>query len=250
MKKILLFVYFSGFVIFGIAQVNDSTSVRIRNVVKFLPINLQFNSVAFEFERMINIKNSVSLEIGLPSQKSIVGKYGINANSDLKTAGFGTTTLRAAYRHYTGKQKLPKGFYLEPYIKYQQIKGNASIEGVNDAEIPYAGTSDFKFNTLNMGCQLGVQFLIAKKVSIDLFFMGLEGGFLTGNIKTTPSLSTQYDPIILSVLNEVIAQNIASLPSFIKNKLSVNQTDTQVIVKANNIPYPWFRGGVSFGIAF
>ena len=52
MKKLLLIFVFSAFTILGIAQVNDSTSFKIRNVVKFLPLNLQFNSVAFEYERM------------------------------------------------------------------------------------------------------------------------------------------------------------------------------------------------------
>ena len=250
MKKLLLIFVFSAFTILGIAQVNDSTSFKIRNVVKFLPLNLQFNSVAFEYERMINVKNSVTLEIGLPSQKSIIGKYGINANSDLKTAEFGTTTLKAAYRHYTGKRKLPKGFYIEPYLKYQKIAGNASIEGINDMDIHYAGKADFKLNTINVGCQLGVQILIAKRVSVDLYFLGLEGGYLSGNITTTPSISDQYDPIVLSVLNDVITQNITNLPSFVKNKISVKQTDNQVIVKANNIPYPFYRGGISIGFAF
>ena len=250
MKKIFLFVFFSGFTLFGIAQVGDSTAFQLKNVVKFLPLNLPFHNVSFEYERMINPKNSLTLDIGLPFQKSIMGKYGINSNSDLKTAEFGTTAVRGAYRHYTGKQKLPKGFYIEPYLKYQQIKGNASIEGTNSMEIPYAGTSDINLHTLNIGCQLGIQFLIAKRVSVDLFFLGLEGGFLSGNITTTPTSSTQYDPITLAVLKEVITQNIADLPSFVKNKLSVTQTDTQVIVKATSMPYPWFRGGISIGFAF
>ena len=250
MKKLILFIVFSGFTIFGIAQVNDSTSLKIRNVVKFLPLNMLFHSASFEYEHMINAKNSLTLEVGLPSQKSIIGHYGINANSDLKTAGFGTAALKAAYRHYAGKRRLPKGFYIEPYLKYQQIKGNASIAGVNDMQIPYAGTSDLKLNTINLGCQLGVQFLIAKRVSLDLYFLGLEGGYLSGHVNTTPSISTQYDPVELSILDEVISQNIGNLPSFVRNKISVRQTDNQIIVKANNIPYPWYRGGVSIGFTF
>jgi len=250
MKKLILIIAFSGFTLFGMAQVSDSTTFRPRNVVKFLPLNLQFNSVAFEYERMINFKNSLTLEIGLPSQKSIIGKYGINSNSDLKSAEFGTTTIMAAYRHYTGKRKLPKGFYIAPYLKYQQLTGRAGITGVNDQSIPYAGNIDFKLNTINLGCQLGVQVLIAKRVSIDLYFLGLEGGYLSGNITTTPSLTGQSQAVALGVLNDVISQNISKLPSFAKNKISVTETTTQVIVKADNIPYPWFRGGISIGFAF
>jgi hypothetical protein len=247
MNKLPLLVVLCVCVLFGFAQDHDTTVLQRKNVVKFLPATLPFHSVSFEYERMINNKNSIALQIGLPNQKSIMGKYGIDANSDLKTAEFGTTTIRAAYRHYTGKKKLPKGFYIEPYLKYHHFKANASIEGVNDQQISYAGTSDVKLNSLNMGCQLGVQFLIVKRVTLDLYFLGLEGGFLNGNIITTP---TPNDAITLSAIKEVIDQKIADLPSFIGNKLTSTQTENQVIVNANSTPYPMIRGGISIGIAF
>ena len=228
-------------------KIRDSTFLQQKNVVKFLPFTLPFNAVSFEYERMINNKNSLAFQIGIPDQKSIMGKYGINSDSELKSLEFGTTTLRAAYRHYTGKKRLPKGFYLEPYLKYQHFKGKASIEGVNDLQISYAGASEVKLHSLNMGCQFGVQFLIAKLVAVDLYFLGVEGGFLSGNVATTP---IPNDIIVLSTIKEVIDQNIADLPSFIGKKLTSIQTDNQVIVKAKSIPYPMIRGGISFGIVF
>jgi hypothetical protein len=186
MSKFLLFVVLSGCAVYGFAQDHESTVLQRENVVKFLPLSLPFHSVSFEFERMINPKNSLIFQIALPNQKSVIGKYGIDANSDLKTAKFGITTIRGAYRHYTGNQKLPKGFYIEPYLKYQQIKGEGSIEGVRN-QVPYAGRSDVRFSSINIGCQLGVQFLIAKRVSLDFYFFGLEGGLLSGNITTRPT---------------------------------------------------------------
>ena len=235
----------------GSAQVVESNEHSVKNVVKFLPATLPFNSVSFEYERMLNPKNALTLQIGFPRQQSVIGKYGITGNSDVKTAEFGTTILRAAYRHYTGKKRLPKGFYIEPYLKYQHIKGDATIEGVDDQDIPYAGSSEIKLNTINMGCQFGVQFLIAKRVSLDLYFLGLEGGILSGHVDTTPTSSnTAYDPIILSVIKGVIEQKIADLPSSIGKRLTVTQTQSQVNVKASSTPYPWIRGGFSIGFAF
>ena len=250
MKKIFIFIFLCGFALSGFSQNQDSTVISRRNVVKFLPINVPFQSLSFEYERMINGKNSWTLGIGLPNQKSLIGKYGIDAGSDLKSVDLGTMHLRAAYRHYTGKKKLPKGFYLEPYLKYQHIKGNGNIAGVNDYDVAYDGKSTVSFNTFNFGCQMGLQFLIAKRVALDFYFMGLEGGFLNGNITTTPTSNTGYDPVVLIVLKDEIEQKIADLPSFLRDKLSVSQTDNQINVKASSIPYPWFRGGISIGIAF
>ena len=250
MKKIILFFLVSGYALSGLGQDQISSGYQPKNVVKFLPVTLPFNSVSFEFERMINSKNSVTIQVGLPDRKSIIGKYGINSNSDLKTADFGSTVVRGAYRHYTGKSGLPKGFYLEPYLKYQQLKGRATIAGIDDQGDAYSGKSEIKFSTINTGCQLGYQFLIVKRVSVDFYFLGLEAGMFNGNIVTTPTSYTEYDPIILSALRNVIDQNIAKAPGFIRTKLSTSQTSSQVIVKAANAVYPWFRGGISVGIAF
>ena len=250
MRNILLFVFFCGNGLFALAQNQNSNELHLKNVLKFQPFNLPFNAFSFEYERMINGKNSVAIQIGIPNQQSIMGKYGITANSDLKTAAFGSAIIRGAYRHYTGKSGLPKGFYIEPYLKYQHLKGEASIAGVDDSGDPYSGKSDINFRTVNAGCQLGLQFLIAKRVSLDFYFLGLEGGLLSGNIATTPTSYTEYNPFILAVIKNVIDQNIAQAPAIIRNKITTTQTPTQIKINANNALYPWIRGGISVGFAF
>jgi hypothetical protein len=250
MKKIILFIFILGFTPLLFGQNNDLSSISKCNVLKFLPVNLYFHTVSFEYERMINPRNSITFQVGLPITKSVMGKYGITANSDLKRAEFGTSTLRGAFRHYTGRQMLPKGFYFEPYLNYHQIRGDARIAGLYDQGIEYAGASAIKLNSVNIGCQFGFQFLIAKRVSLDLYLLGFEGGFLRGDIITKSAMADPYDPLILTVIKQVIDQNISELPSPISNKLSVYQIDNGIVIKATNAPYPWFRGGISIGFAF
>jgi len=246
MKKLLVFVVFAGWAVLGSGQVQSSNMPESKNVVKFLPANLFFQSISFEYERMINAKNSLTLGIGLPNKKSLIGKYGIDAGSDLKTAALGTMHVRAAYRHYTHNQMLPQGFYIEPNLKYQHITGNASITGVDDlTDQSFSGNLEMKLNAVNLGFQLGYQFLIAKRVSLDLYFAGLEAGFLSGNVTSTSNIPS--DAINIKSENE---DAIADMPSFIGNKLTVTQSGNNVNVKAKSIPYPWFRGGISFGFAF
>ncbi len=246
MKKILVFVVLSGWALLGLAQDQKSSTLERKNVVKFLPINLPFQSISFEYERMINAKNSFTLGVGLPNQKSLIGKYGIKDDKKLKTAELGTMHIRAAYRHYFGKRMLPKGFYIEPYLKYQDIKGMASIEGKVDQNVPYKGDIDVKLNTMNLGFQLGTQFLIAKRVSLDFYSLGLEAGLLSGNVTATSDQIADADNIKAD-----IEDAIADLPSFIGDKLTVTQpSGTKVNIKASSVPYPWLRCGISIGIAF
>ena len=250
MKKLFVLVFLMSWVSFVIAQDEEPITVERNNVIKFLPANIPFQTISFEYERMVNANNSLTLGIGLPNQKSIMGKYGLDNSSDFKTAEFGTMFIRAAYRHYSGYQMLPKGFYIEPYLKYQNIKGNGSFTGsIDQTNGSYKGTLDLNLNTINIGFQLGAQFLIAKRITLDLYFLGLEAGILNGDVNATSDQLA--DPYAIN-LKADIEKAIHNLPSFIGDKLKVNQSaDKKTInVNANNIPYPWLRGGISIGIAF
>jgi len=246
MKKLLAFVLLASWASFVFAQDKDSIMNERKNVVKFLPVNLSFHSISFEYERMINNKNAITLGIGLPNQKSIDGKYGIDANSDFKNVEFGTMHLRAAYRHYTGKGMLPKGFYIEPYLKYQHIKGASDISGVDDqTNVSYSGSINAKLNSINLGFQLGTQFLIAKRITLDLYFLGLEAGFLSGNIT-----GIAPNPQSANIIKTKLQQEISNWPSSVGNKFDITQSGNQVNAKISNALYPWIRGGVSIGFAF
>jgi len=246
MKKLFVLVFLACWVSFGFAQDEDSLTIERNNVVKFLPVNLPFQSISFEYERMINPSNYLTLGIGIPNQKSLIGKYGMDVNSELKTAELGTMHIRAAYRHYTGQRMLPKGFYIEPYLKYQKITGNGSVENT-DFDNTYKGKFDVNLNSMNLGFQLGAQFLIAKRITVDFYFLGLEVGFLSGDVTAISDQLADADN-----LKADIEKNIADLPSFIGDKLTVTQSadKKQINVNADHVPYPWFRGGISIGIAF
>jgi len=245
MKKLLILVVLAGCALLGFSQ-DENTGARDRkNVVKFLPVNLIFQSISFEYERMVNAKNSVILGVGLPNQKSIIGKYGIEAGSELKTAELGTMHIRAAYRHYTGKSMLPRGFYIEPYLKYQKITGKATAAFTDDQNNAYDAGMDANLNTMNIGFQLGTQFLIAKRISLDFYFLGLEAGFLNGSVTGEAPNET-----FAANLKTEMDKSVADLPSFIGDKLTVTQSGNQVNVKASNAPLLMYRGGISIGIAF
>lgn len=246
MKKLLIFLFLAGWAYLGMAQGHDSLIIERKTVVKFLPVNLPFESYSFEVERMINSRNAVTLGFGIPSNQSLIGKYGMDASSDLKEAKVGTMHIRAAYRHYTGKSGLPKGFYIEPFLKYQHINGSGkALYTVDQTNTNYTADLTAKLNTFNAGFQMGVQFLIAKRVTLDLYFLGLEGGFISGNVnaKVVPSDN------VPDMKNE-IEKSINDLPGFLRKKLEVTNTSDAVNVKASSIAYPWFRSGISIGIAF
>jgi hypothetical protein len=245
MKKLISLVVVV-FVVMGVyGQTKDSVSHDRKYVVKYMAANYVFNSYSFEIERMLNGKNALTLGFGFPASRSIMGKYGIVEDPEhLTDATFSSSHIRVAYRHYAGKSMLPKGFYVEPYLKYQQVKADATTHIDNDG---VSSPADLKadLHSFNAGFQMGAQFLIAKRVAIDFYFLGLEGGFLSGNLTGTPN-----DPSNIDNMRQEIEDGINDSPGFIKNKVTVTNNSTSVIVKASNVPYPWLRGGINIGIAF
>ena len=213
-----------------------------------------FNSLSFEYERKFTQKSSFILGVGFPSNKSF--PFMMNDNSPgsdkITNDSFSTMSIRAAYRHYSGHKIQPCGFYFSPYLKYQKITASADNQTTGpDPANPnlnkqYLQKYSIDANTINFGIQWGVQFLIAKRVAVDFYFLGLEAGLL--NITATVK---SPDIIMINALESNVRDNVTQLPSFLSDKIAVKRNGTdQVNVTGSSIPYPWLRSGISFGIAF
>ena len=221
-----------------------------KNAVKILPLSLPLNSAVFEYERMLNEKNAVEFGIGLPLKRTFVNKFGMSWSEDenISNDKLDIFSLRAAYRHYTGKSMLPKGFYIAPYIRYQNI--SASADNVRTIEDDLGNSSynedyDAKIHTIGAGCQLGYQFLISKTITLDLFFFGLEAGL--GKVDADIYIS---DPEQVDDIYNDVSDAINDFPSMWGNKIDVTSDNDNVYIKGKNLFYPMYRGGISLGIAF
>jgi hypothetical protein len=220
-----------------------------KNAVKVLPVSLPLNSVVFEYERMLNEKNAVEFGIGLPVERTFVDKFGmdLNEDDDISNDKLGIFSFRAAYRHYTGKSMLPKGFYIAPYIRYLGVSGSFDMETVEDEpeSSSFNENYDVKINTFGAGCQLGYQFLISKTVTLDLFFFGLEAGL--GEIDANIYIS---DPEQVGDTYNDIKDAINDLPAVWGDKIDVSSGSSKVSVNGKKLFYPMYRGGISLGIVF
>ena len=221
-----------------------------KNAVKILPLSLPLNSAVLEYEYMLNEKNAVEFGIGIPIQRAFVNKFGMDWSEDenISNDDLGIFSLRAAYRHYTGKSGLPKGFYIAPYIRYQGISASADNRRTVDEDFgsfTYDENYDVKIHNMGAGLQLGYQFLISETITLDLFFFGLEAGM--GNVDANIYISEQDQ--VDDIYNDVM-DVINDLPSMWGDKIDVSAGNNNVSIKGNNIIYPMYRGGISLGIAF
>ena len=255
MKAFSIFLMLCLFFISAIAQDVPNTADTIphghKNVVKFLPINLAFNSLSFELERKFSPKSSIILGIGIPTPKPFASKFNLSSPDNVITKDeFGSMAIRVAYRHYSGHHVQPVGFYYSPYLKYQKFTSKANNyrtdnSGLNGATQHYNENYEVDANTMSFGFQIGWQFLIAKTVAIDFYPLGFEGGI--GNVTATV---TTTDTNLIQKVYDNVQQNINDLPSVLKGKITTSMNSNQVKVKGSSIPFPMLRSGLSIGIAF
>jgi hypothetical protein len=252
MKATTLFLFFLLFSISAIAQemsaIKDTVPKVHKNVIKFLPVNLAFNSTSFEYERKFSAKNSFILGVGIPSEKSFINKFSSNADpNDFRDDLLSTMAVRAAFRHYTGHHTQAAGFYISPYLKYQTFSMSGKSSQTTDLGINFSEDIKMDGNTMSAGLQFGAQLMIAKRVCIDFYFLGIEAGLANFDAKVT---SSNPDQTVMNEMKKNVDDFINDLPTFIGDKLTTSQTGSTIGLKGSSLPFPWYRGGISIGFAF
>ena len=251
MRTRILFLFLSCLSLGSFGQdtaVNsDTVPSERKNSLKFLPVSLAFNSVAFEYERKVNKNHSLVLGVGIPSSKPYPGMYKLdNPENNITDDQLSTMSLRLEYRKYRHQNFQPRGFYTSPYLKYQKVTTSAMNLVTPDMGTSYNEKIDMNAKTFGLGFQMGYQWMIAKRVTIDFYFLGFEVGLATLDATVTSPNGEEIDEIYNQVLDQ-----INQMPSFWGDKFSVTkQGSNQVVVNGSSLPYPWLRSGISIGIAF
>ena len=151
---------------------------RYMNVIRYdLSGGLLFGFgqyIVLGYERMIGHHQSISLNVGragLPKFFSLTTDS-FDISKDIKNTGF---NISIDYRFYLAKENKydpPHGLYIGPYLSYnyfqREITWNKITAG--SAQEPLHTSSDMHIYTI--GAELGYQFVIWKRLAIDLVMIG------------------------------------------------------------------------------
>jgi len=149
----------------------DST-FKYKNNLKFnvSTLILYDNVYFFSYERTINRHQTLSISGGpmnFPKFSSLDIKNA-QFEKESKRSGY---TIGAEYRFYLAKENRyapPHGLYIGPYINYYRFNGARNItftdSSGNQSNAKFSSTIDI----FNVGVQIGYQFVLWKRLSIDL----------------------------------------------------------------------------------
>jgi hypothetical protein len=141
-------------VLFGVIALNNDLKAQDNkeNVLTLSITNLALVTPTLYYERVIGDKTSLQL-----------GAYYTGAKSSgVKFGGLG---IIPEFRFYPGGKGAPRGFYLAPFLKYQNYSISTTVDDL------VVGTYDAKatLTAIGGGLIIGNQFIIGDVVALDLF---------------------------------------------------------------------------------
>ena len=202
---------------------NDSTPEKKnrKNTMKLnltSPMIFGSNNYILGYERTIGNHQSLSINVGTFSLGRLIN---INTdsikglNKDVKSNGM---SISGDYRFYLAKENKynsPHGIYIGPYFAYNSFARNFELEATT-ASFTGNLNADFKFSVTTIGFQLGYQFVIMDRITLDMILFG--PGFSRYNLKA--DLSTSLDPDheaeIFKKINEKLQEKIPGYSLVIK----------------------------------
>lgn len=187
------------------AQLKDSASIkREKDYKNSIKINLTSwilysNGIQLNYERILSPKRSVTLFGGIIQfpMPSVIANSSINFDRDKKKSGF---AIGSEYRFYLAKENkyaAPHGVFLAPFVSFYHFNNERSGRDTINGDYLTLNTS---VNFLNIGGEIGYQFVIKNRFVIDCVMFGPAISSYYFNIKLAGSTSGDPNEQIQAIL--------------------------------------------------
>lgn len=197
MKQIICCAFISFITMTSYSQ--DTTKKTYQNTVKLNitnPLIFGKNVFIFGYERTLKKNRSINFNFGITSLPRLTGIDGdsIGILSINKNSGFHFAT---EYRFYLGKENkhtAPRGVYIAPYYSFNKFNRN-NTWSVNKAVFTGNVNTDLNFRIHTVGVELGYQFVLWDKMTIDMILIGpgISSYKLNASVSTDVSLDIKKE---------------------------------------------------------
>ncbi len=195
------------------AQKGDTTWRRSTIKVDMTSYWLYRNALMFSYERVVKNKpyQTWAITAGIQQFPNIVGTLDdtVAVKRENKASGY---KVGGEYRFYLKKENkygAPRGVYIGPYSTYHHYFNGRSIEVNNNGTLE-TGNLETNLNILNIGVQLGYQFVLNNRWTIDMVFIGPSVSNYAFKTKLDGNFSFDTDDIT----NEVVLGMLDKYPGF------------------------------------
>jgi hypothetical protein len=157
------------------AQENKQAEMK-KNLIKLNLLSLPFSTVSLQYERLFTKHTSLALGMyvipsrGLPNIITSQDSSGI-----LESMVISGYSFTPEFRIYPGKKErhpIPRGFYFAPYYRNTVLTITADFSYTDDASVTRTYAITGSYISWSAGILLGMQWLVAKRLSLDLWILG------------------------------------------------------------------------------
>jgi hypothetical protein len=164
-----------------------------RNVIKINPTPMliwgSVRNLSISYERLINNNMSLSLQLGYLRVPKLTDDTLLNlvAISERSRDGM---NFAFDYRYYPGarnRRPAPDGLYIGAYLSYYGIRFKNHMD-VLYTTVDQNGGLNGKIDVVNLGLELGYQFIFWKRFSLDLLMFGPSVTYMHGYLEISGNL--------------------------------------------------------------
>ncbi|HTS44684.1 MAG TPA: DUF3575 domain-containing protein [Puia sp.] len=183
-------------------------------------------SIHMAYERVLNGKQSISVFGGY-------NEFPININPDITNTSLTYTkkktgySIGAEYRFYLSsenKYKAPRGVYLAAYTSYFNFNSDRTLVH-KDSSGAQSANLNMKITLLNIGGELGYQFVIGKRFIIDAEIFGPSFTYYTFQAKLDGQINGINENETLQAIIEALKEKLPLLNNLSEGK-QVNSSGT------------------------
>lgn len=156
-------------------------------------------------------------------------------------------TLTGEYRMYsTSKYEVaPEGFYFAPFVRYSNIRYNFIGESYSDGTNFFPGVLESKLSGIGIGGQVGIQYKLEDRFTIDWGIIGLGVNFSSLKVKIRSDQPNIDYESFAQIENDDLADEIGLL----RNNISYKADGNSISSKKRKV-LPIIRTLVTFGVRF
>lgn len=229
MKKFILFILvciLSGALSDSYGQKGydfpDSVKYK-KNVIKWniTPFLLwSKRNINISYERVLKPYRSFSINAGYFELPQFTKKLfdSLEIKNTSKRSGF---SVSGDYRFYFKKRNrrmAPDGLYWGVFGSYHYTQFDNTITVVNSPSIQGDLLFGAKLNILGAGLELGYQFIIKERLSIDLIFMGPSLSMYTTKLSLGGDISADEEDEYLQAIYDVLKNTIPGFEQLVQDR--------------------------------
>lgn len=211
-QLILIPLFSLLFVAQSFCQVQNDTTKILKNTIRFNitnPLIFGKNYNVIGYERVLNNDQSISANIGRFSLPKFINinTDSLNLSSDYSDKGFSFAIDYRFYLRKENKYPTPRGIYVGPYYSFNSFQRSNTWQMDTD-DFQGSVITDLNLHLNLVGVQLGYQFIIKKRVALDLIVIGPGVWFYNANVDLSTSLKIEDEVLLLYKINEILADKL------------------------------------------